>query len=213
MKKKPTTPTSDPYSELGVPRDADTATVKRAFRSKAKVHHPDVRGGDGESFIPIQRAYDILSDPARRARYDQFGDDGSVDVATEASKTFATIVKHVVEATETKDLRHANIIGLARIYIQKQQVLGTEEIKKFKRKILHWQEAIRRTKTKKDDFTLLAFQAEITNLENSIKGIEFDLELSRAMITLSEDYHYTVDKFEEPSFKNNYGMKLNFTND
>lgn len=57
------------YEVLGVPRDADAATIKAAYRKLAKKHHPD-KGGDAEEFKKVQKAYDILSNPDRRQRYD-----------------------------------------------------------------------------------------------------------------------------------------------
>ena len=64
----------DAYETLGVAKDADAATVKRAYRRRARKLHPDVRGGDEEKFKELQRAYALLEDPATRARYDQVGD-------------------------------------------------------------------------------------------------------------------------------------------
>ena len=62
----------DPYAELGVSRDASSEEIRRAYRQVARRHHPDVnrdRGGP-ERFAAAARAYEILSDPAARARYD-----------------------------------------------------------------------------------------------------------------------------------------------
>ena len=67
---------ADLYETLGLRPDAATEEVKRAYRRKAREHHPDA-GGDAEVFKEVTRAYEVLSDPERRARYDRFGDDGS----------------------------------------------------------------------------------------------------------------------------------------
>jgi curved DNA-binding protein CbpA len=63
----------NPYEILGVPRDADAATIRRAFRKKVRNSHPD-GGGSTESFNALKSAYDILSDPDRRRLYDETGD-------------------------------------------------------------------------------------------------------------------------------------------
>ncbi len=60
------------YDILGVPPDASPEAIKAAHRAKAKQHHPDA-GGDPEKFGEVQRAYDVLSDPEARARYDTTG--------------------------------------------------------------------------------------------------------------------------------------------
>ncbi len=66
----------DPYELLGVPRDADPDTIKKAYRRLARQLHPDVNPDPEtqERFKEISRAYEILSDPQKRASYDRGGD-------------------------------------------------------------------------------------------------------------------------------------------
>lgn len=69
----------DPYEVLGVSRDADDAQVKKAFRRLARELHPDVNAHDPdaeEKFKEAASAYEILSDPERRATFDRYGHDG-----------------------------------------------------------------------------------------------------------------------------------------
>ena len=64
----------DPYDVLGVSKSASEAEIKKAFRSLAKKHHPDTRGGDATAqkrFQEISAAYDILGDKEKRAKFDQ----------------------------------------------------------------------------------------------------------------------------------------------
>jgi DnaJ-class molecular chaperone len=66
----------DYYQTLGVKRDASEADVKKAFRRLARKHHPDVNPNDKSAesrFKEVNEAYQVLSDPAKRARYDQLG--------------------------------------------------------------------------------------------------------------------------------------------
>lgn len=66
----------DYYEVLGVPRDADEAALKKAYRQLAKKYHPDINPGDKEAeakFKEASEAYAVLSDPEKRRQYDQFG--------------------------------------------------------------------------------------------------------------------------------------------
>lgn len=66
----------DCYEVLGVSRNADEASLKKAYRKLAKKYHPDTNKGDpkaDEKFKEVTQAYEILSDPDKRKLYDQFG--------------------------------------------------------------------------------------------------------------------------------------------
>lgn len=69
----------DYYEILGVQRGAAEAELKKAYRKLAKEHHPDMNPGDKEAeakFKEANEAYEVLSNPDKRARYDQFGHAG-----------------------------------------------------------------------------------------------------------------------------------------
>ncbi len=69
----------DYYEILGLNRDADDSTIKKAYRKLAMKHHPDRNSGNSQSeelFKEAKEAYEVLSDPNKRAAYDQFGHAG-----------------------------------------------------------------------------------------------------------------------------------------
>jgi molecular chaperone DnaJ len=73
------TSSRDYYEILGVPRDADESTIKKAFRKLARELHPDVNKDDPqaeEKFKEAAEAYEVLSDAQRRATYDRYGHEG-----------------------------------------------------------------------------------------------------------------------------------------
>lgn len=70
----------DPYTTLGVARDATPATISRAYRKLAKRHHPDLNPGNAEAearFKVISAANELLSDPDKRSRFDK----GEIDAS------------------------------------------------------------------------------------------------------------------------------------
>src|SRR5215467_14643147 len=75
-----TFPMRDPYAVLGVARDASEDDIKKAYRRLAKKLHPDLSPGNRaneQQFKEVSAAYDLLSDPAKRARYDR----GEIDAS------------------------------------------------------------------------------------------------------------------------------------
>merc|ERR1719410_690788 len=60
---------------LQVEKNATESEIKKAYRKLAIKHHPD-KGGDPEKFKEITRAYEVLSDADKKAKYDRFGEEG-----------------------------------------------------------------------------------------------------------------------------------------
>jgi DnaJ homolog subfamily A member 2 len=60
------------YETLGVEKGCEASDIKKAYRKLSLKHHPD-RGGDEHKFKEINAAYEILSDPEQRAKYDKYG--------------------------------------------------------------------------------------------------------------------------------------------
>jgi DnaJ-class molecular chaperone len=78
---------SDPYRILNLPRSADQAAIKQAYRTLAKTLHPDRNPGNTaaeQRFKEVTQAYDLLSDPARRARFDR----GEIDAEDRPLRDF-----------------------------------------------------------------------------------------------------------------------------
>ena len=81
----------DYYEVLGVAKNASEAEIKKAFKRLAMKHHPDRNQDDAqaaEKFKEAKEAYEILSDPQKRAAYDQFGHAGVDPSATAGGAGF-----------------------------------------------------------------------------------------------------------------------------
>ena len=74
----------NPYQELGVPKNASTPEIKRAYKKRASKAHPDRAGGSLEKMTALNCAYALLTDEARRSHYDRTGEDGKPRNSIEA---------------------------------------------------------------------------------------------------------------------------------
>lgn len=94
----------NPYEILGIARDATDAAIKHAYRCAAQKTHPDKSGGDEGKFVSIQNAYELLSDPDRRAYFDQHGEDrGQVDAQSAVLAELAALFDAVMNDPETRN--------------------------------------------------------------------------------------------------------------
>jgi DnaJ-class molecular chaperone len=84
----------NPYETLVVSKDASLSEIKKTYRKLSKQHHPDM-GGSSEEMAKVARAYEILSDPEKRKRWDETGSDKEPDIAGEVAVAFATMVDKI----------------------------------------------------------------------------------------------------------------------
>lgn len=108
----------DPYEVLDLPRDADAAAIEAAWKAAAKKYHPDVNkmAGARELFEQARAAHDVLSDPKKRAEFDETDGAGplpDIDVVA-ANAARSSIEWAISEAEKSGVFAHVNIIETAR---------------------------------------------------------------------------------------------------
>lgn len=173
------------YSTLGVPRDADAATIKRAYRKKSSKAHPDRKGGDHQAMVAITRAYETLSDPEKRSRYDQTGQDSTAagnDPDTKARNLLMQLFAQALEKVdETQDIIEILRINLRnnRQQIEQQIIQLSARIPKLekRRKRLKYTGAGRNFLLDLIDQMLTQIPLQVLAAKDQCKTIDRGLEL------------------------------------
>lgn len=112
--------------------DLPLSLIKKVYRDLSKKHHPD-HGGDPEVFAPIAAAYAVLSDPKKRAQYDETGviPDGTDKVYQEAVEIVCQMVGQLVDQLVEKGLSdlQGDMVVLMKQHIQKK-IAENEDVKR-----------------------------------------------------------------------------------
>jgi curved DNA-binding protein CbpA len=181
------------YDVLGVDDEADEKVIKKAYREKVKTCHPDI-GGDPLEFQEVQRAYDVLSDPERRAKYDNTGEvDDEAKQENPAIRILADIFERVVDSKMPPTMNYVESMkeilrnSLSEIQSATTNNKGARSrynvlIKKFKKK-----------NNPKDNMFKAALEAKLRDCdekERSINGAKAGLEAALKML---DDYEFEVD--------------------
>jgi len=180
------------YENLGVPKSADRATIKKAYRKKAQKLHPDRQGGNVEAFHAVQLAYDVLYDDARRAHYDATGADGQPDRQGELMKRLAALFMHFLE---TADADHADLITLMRQALLDGKNKTQQSIRQQEQKIVKLERTKKRLKKKGGGENLFVqmIDAQISMFKRGIELGKTEIEMVGDMIKIVADYEYSPD--------------------
>ena len=130
--------TMDLYAALDLPRDAPQEDIHPAYRKAAKRAHPDL-GGSPEEFQAVTQAISVLSDPARRKRYDETGDPGA-DTADNAIAHAMQFVSAALDAVLNE------LVQTGRDPLQEAYLL-TRVLKRLNNEIGNCESAITKSKT------------------------------------------------------------------
>lgn len=126
------------YVVLGVPHEADTATIRGAFRALARRYHPDAgEGSSSDRFRDIVVAYRTLADPTRREQYDQL-------LRSRRQPVSPVIEPLIVEsAVESMVRHHTSVPGNSRYWNSRYEPLWADQIEALINDLMEgWEEAL-----------------------------------------------------------------------
>jgi curved DNA-binding protein CbpA len=191
------------YDTLGVTKDADSEAIKKAYRRKAKKLHPDREGGDTEGMAALNRAYAVLSDDTRKAKYDSTGNDDPQNMEdAEAKNLIMQIFSQALQSNQPNPLKYARDTianSIANTIGQVHQIGGQVEILKSKRD---------KVRSKGHNLYQMLIDQQIAGGESQIKQITAKrLALERAKALLEE---YDEDLQPEPTGPRYYTVSTMF---
>lgn len=180
------------YRTLGVAPSASPEEITQAYRRLRSSAHPD-KQGDAAMFHRIQKAYEVLSDPARRAKYDAGQDDQPVE-EDRAMRTLTEMLVNTVTQTESRDpldTMRENILANMKQHEHNKQV-NTRRANKLKK-------AAERIKRRQGENLLPhALEAHASKLMEQNLGIDLELAFGREMLELLDQYECVPEQFAPP---------------
>lgn len=187
----------NPYEVLGVDRDAGVAKIKAAYRALSREHHPD-KGGDEAKFLEIKEAFDILSDSARRERYDRTGRTDADRVTPEAIRSAMEVMIDTVINAErpdgtTDDPCWEDIRVKVILSIKSGRREVTANIKQVEKKLKRTRLLAKRFKSKQEhDPVGEIFKSRIESMEFQLNQHRDAMQLSVELEKAFENYSYEV---------------------
>ena len=181
------------YDTLGVRKGATTDEIRKAYRRRAKQAHPDRQGGDHTAMVAINRAYETLTDPEKRARYDRTGDDGppppSLDMRA-MQLLSEMLVHHLQRLPEDADLLtslreniETNIRDLPNDIAQCEKVIASLEKRRKRFKL-------KKAAAAQHDFVDAVFERQLGALAEEKEHLRAHAEVLQRARVLLKNYTY-----------------------
>ena len=208
----------NPYDVLNVKKDATQKVIKKAYRMMAATHHPD-KGGTVEFFHIIKKAYDVLSDPAKRKHYDDTGEiqeDKVNNLETEAYSLFVhhfnTVIQNLIKSGQTPE-KH-DLVDLMKQQIQLMIAKEIQPIIDGNNKNIEIYTKLKKrfkSKSKKAPFTEMLFNGVIASSKRNIDQIQPKLKAAERVLSLLDTIDFEKEEEVMRSFTINTGTATGST--
>jgi DnaJ-class molecular chaperone len=180
----------NPYETLNIPCEADAATIRKAHRKAARASHPD-HGGSTEAFLAVQKSYEILTDPERKARYDATGDTKEIDLRKEAVNK---LVGLVIQFAEQRDWSQDDMVHAMIRSVKDGIERGHQSNDGLRKQGAKLRATAERISTKGQNILAAALEKRAGDCDNQIAANKTQLQIGELMVTMLGDYNYRVEK-------------------
>lgn len=183
------------YELLGIDKTATPKEVKKAYKDKSKLHHPDKKNGSEELFKKLQEAYTVLIDPLSRKMYDITGNIQEVSFEKEMQTFFDSYIIPEIINIEKTSFERVDIIQLIHALIN-------DKIRELENKINQSKEVKRRLElilfrkrnkfTESEDTLHKLFEPHIKKAEMNILMLRAEFDFIYKVCEIMEGYEYNI---------------------
>jgi DnaJ-class molecular chaperone len=186
----------DPYIIFGVDKNASTEDIKKLFKQKSKIAHPD-HGGFPEEFDTLKKAYEILTDASKRQMWDDYKIADNLDIESEAKMVASQIAVQTLDTYPDNcnfDKEMAEVFNkcLQEISSQIRDLTQKKERLEKRFKAIH--------KKPVDDFISIDIERTINAKDIQIRQQKLNLEIHKKSFELLRGYKFDIDRL--PDFSN-----------
>ena len=185
---------SNMYDDLGVHKDADQETIKKAYRQKAKKTHPD-NGGKSDEFRTIAKAYNILSDDEKRKRYDNGENPDNINQNTHEQQVMGAVFNLFnIVVDRNIDLDHNDLFDIIRQNLRSNQQNFKNEKDEHQKNIDRYNNILKRIKKKDESvFFIHMLDDKIRGCKGAISQLDESINVCKDALKLIEECEYEID--------------------
>jgi len=184
------------YDTLEVATEAAPEEIKNSYRKLSMIHHPD-KGGDPETFSALAIAYEILSDPKKRKRYDVTGEfEKQPDVEVQAQQLIATLFIQVMTEKGEKILQ-TKVFNVIEDLLERNIEAAKGKTKDIRKEIRLLKKLLKKvTKKSKDTPNVVSGMLEQGVLQKGqeIEQTKKGVEPYKVALKLIKDYDFNADE-------------------
>lgn len=198
---------ADLYDALGVPRDATTGEIKKAFREKSKRLHPDAdRGSNGEEFRRMSSAYAVLVNPEKRERYDRTGSpDGADNTTAQALSIIQGIVAKVLDELDDRPVIN-DIVANMREHLRDRIAEQKNGIAALRKKAARTEKFAKRFKVKSkanrgDNLLRSIVEGKASEMRRAVANGEAAVATFSLALKIIEDSDFDPEEIARPMMR------------
>lgn len=189
------------YETIGVHETATVEEIKKAYRERSKKLHPDANDGDDKGFAKLAKAYEVLSNPERRKKYDETGIDTENNEAEQVNSIIAWLTLAFLE--HAPSVKTESLTDFIKKQVKEQLNNAKSAITKSEKEIERAENAKNRVVRKElgHNLILSVFENKISEARTAIARHNEAILLFGKVLEEIESYSYLVDTEEKSTIR------------